>query len=293
MTTLSALATAAQLPNTFNAVAFHGCPAMGAPAAIAWACLEIAATTIQRHRRPQAESRCVSARSIILVEDDPALRTLTARALAGHGYDVRTATTGAEMWVLLAGAPADLIVLDIMLPGASGIDLFRKLRRESDVPVIFVSARGSEEDRVLGLELGADDYLAKPFGTRELLARIGAVLRRGRGESEGSDGGRDYRFDGWHLSLARHELRTPEGTLVDLTGAEFDLLATFVCQPQRVISRQRLIELSRMRLSDSSDRSVDVLVSRLRRKLSDAQGQTPIITVRGIGYMLTTTVERG
>jgi two-component system OmpR family response regulator len=241
---------------------------------------------------PMGKLLVLSAPSIILVEDDPALRTLTARALAAHGYDVRTATTGAEMWVLLEGAPADLIVLDIMLPGTSGIDLFRKLRRESDIPVIFVSARGSEEDRVLGLELGADDYLAKPFGTRELLARIGAVLRRGRAENETQGSGREFAFDGWTLSLARHELRSQSGMLVDLTGAEFDLLATFICQPQRVISRQRLIELSRMRLGDSSDRSIDVLVSRLRRKLTDAQGEAPIITVRGVGYMFTAQVER-
>ncbi|WP_353228286.1 response regulator transcription factor [Novosphingobium sp.] len=234
----------------------------------------------------------MSARSIILVEDDPALRTLTARVLASHGYDVRTATTGAELWVLLDNGPADLIVLDIMLPGTSGIDLFRRLRRDSDIPVIFVSARGSEEDRVLGLELGADDYLAKPFGTRELLARIGAVLRRGRGESDDAGSGRAFSFDGWHLSLVRRELRSQDGTLVDLTAAEFDLLATFVCQPQRVIGRQRLIELSRMRLSDSSDRSIDVLVSRLRRKLSNARGEAPLTTVRGLGYMFTASVER-
>jgi two-component system OmpR family response regulator len=237
-----------------------------------------------------------SAPSIIIVEDDPALRTLTARALSGHGYDVRTATTGAELWPMLTGGPVDLIVLDIMLPGTSGIEVFRRLRRESDIPVIFVSARGSEEDRVLGLELGADDYLAKPFGTRELLARIGAVLRRGRGEAASDGEGREFTFDGWQLSLSRHELRSPDGTLVDLTGAEFDLMATFVTQPQRVISRARLIELSRMRLGDSSDRSIDVLVSRLRRKLTSVKGdeavEAPIVTVRGTGYMLRAKVER-
>jgi DNA-binding response OmpR family regulator len=119
----------------------------------------------------------MTAPSIVLVEDDAPLRTLTSRALREHGYHVRAAATGAEMWVLLENEPADLVVLDIMLPGTSGIDLLRRLRKTSEVPVIFVSARGSEEDRV-GLELGADDYLAKPFGTRELIARIGAVLRR-------------------------------------------------------------------------------------------------------------------
>ena len=214
------------------------------------------------------------------------------------------------MWVALEGEPADLVVLDIMLPGTSGIELFRRLRRQSrlsglarpagrqsDGPIIFGSARGSEEDRVLGLELGADDYLAKPFSTRELVARIGAVLRRGTtmgSDSAGETGGRsgDIRFDGWTVSMARRELHSPSGAMVDLTGAEFDLLATFIGQPQRVLGRERLIELSRTRLGDSSDRSVDVLVSRLRRKLSAAGGPAPIVTVRGVGYMFRAEVER-
>lgn len=234
----------------------------------------------------------MTAHSILLVEDDPALRLLTARALRANGYDVRTASTGAEMWVLLEAVVPDLIVLDIMLPGTTGIELFRRLRRENDIPVIFVSARGAEEDRVLGLELGADDYLAKPFSTRELVARIGAVLRRGGGDATKSRQRNDFTFDGWTLSLARRELRSPDGTIIDLTGAEFDLLATFVDQPQRVIGRQRLAELSRTRLSDSSDRSIDVLVSRLRRKLTDAGDNAPIVTVRGVGYMLTSEVSR-
>jgi two-component system OmpR family response regulator len=246
---------------------------------------------VRRSGRQQTGS-IMSAKSILLVEDDPALRLLTARALRANGYEVRTASTGAEMWVLLENAPADLIVLDIMLPGTSGIELFRRLRREGDTPIIFVSARGSEEDRVLGLELGADDYLPKPFSARELVARIGAVLRRGGVESEKPSTRRDVTFDGWTLSLTRHELRSPEGTLVDLTGAEFDLLSTFIDHAQRVIGRQRLIELSRTRLSDSSDRSIDVLVSRLRRKLSGDSGQSPIATVRGIGYMFTAEVSK-
>ncbi len=232
------------------------------------------------------------ARTILLVEDDSALRILTARALRGDGYNVVTASTGAEMWVVLDSHPVDLIVLDIMLPGTNGIELLRRLRRDHDTPVIFISARASEEDRVLGLELGADDYVPKPFGTRELAARVGAVLRRGQSDAADQHTSRDLAFDGWVLSLARHELRSPDGTLVDLTGAEFDLLSTLLNQPQRVIGRQRLIELSRTRLSDASDRSVDVLVSRLRRKLTDARNMSPIITVRGVGYMFTAEVQR-
>jgi DNA-binding response OmpR family regulator len=244
----------------------------------------------------------MSTPTILLVEDDGPLRTLTARALRQSGFNVLTAATGAEMWVTLREGPVSLVVLDVMLPGTSGFDLFRRLRRESDVPVIFVSARGSEEDRVLGLELGADDYLAKPFSTRELAARVSAVLRRGGNtagpDTAAADGVADGRmpdaihFDGWTLSMARRELRSPTGAMVDLTGAEFDLLATFLAYPQRVLGRERLIELSRARLGDSSDRSVDVLVSRLRRKLQGEGAEPPIVTVRGVGYMFKAEVTR-
>lgn len=234
----------------------------------------------------------MTAPSVLLVEDDVSLRMLTARALRENGYTVRTAATGAEMWVMLEAEPVELVVLDIMLPGANGIELFRKLRRTSDVPIIFASARGSEEDRVLGLELGADDYIPKPYSTRELIARIGAVLRRGGSEGKSEERTSEVRFEGWSLSLSRRELRSPSGAMVDLTGAEFDLLATFVSQRQRVLGRERLIELSRTRLGDSSDRSIDVLVSRLRRKLSAGGNEPPIVTVRGVGYMFKAEVSR-
>jgi Response regulators consisting of a CheY-like receiver domain and a winged-helix DNA-binding domain len=236
--------------------------------------------------------------TILLVEDDGALRTLTARALRQSGFNVLTAATGAEMWVTLRDTSVQLVVLDIMLPGTSGFDLFRRLRRESDVPIIFVSARGSEEDRVLGLELGADDYLAKPFSTRELAARVSAVLRRGGGQDTNGEVSPDarapdaIRFDDWLVSLARRELRSPAGAIVDLTGAEFDLLSTFLSYPQRVLGRERLMELSRTRIGDSSDRSIDVLVSRLRRKLQADDREAPIVTVRGVGYMFKAEVTR-
>ncbi|QNE04325.1 response regulator [Croceicoccus marinus] len=231
--------------------------------------------------------------TILVVEDDPQLRVLISRALKEHGYDVRSAATGAEMQVQMDDGRPALIVLDIMLPGTNGIELLRRLRATSDVPVIFVSARGEEADRVVGLELGADDYLAKPFGTRELLARIAAVLRR-HGNGNGAPSPREKHdeigFDGWTLSLSRRELRSPTRALVELTTAEFDLLSAFVQSPQRVISRERLIELSRTRVGDSSDRSVDVLVSRLRRKLTTSDKEAPIATVRGVGYMFTAEV---
>jgi two-component system OmpR family response regulator len=231
--------------------------------------------------------------SIILVEDDPGLRMLTSRALQENGYLVRAASSAPEMWIAFDGGPTDLILLDIMLPGTNGIDLCRQIRRRSEVPIIFISAKGSEADRVIGLEIGADDYLPKPFGTRELVARVRAVLRRGGLERQ-VEGTRETEalFDGWTVNFPRRELRSPTGAVVELTGAEFDLLATFLSQPQRVIARERLIELSRTRLGDASDRSIDVLVSRLRRKLSAAGKPAPIITVRGVGYMLNVAVER-
>jgi len=235
----------------------------------------------------------MSSPAIILVEDDPPLRTLTTRALQENGYSVRPAGTAPEMWIAFDSGPVDLVLLDIMLPGTSGIDLCRQIRRKSDVPIIFISAKGSEPDRVLGLELGADDYLAKPFTTRELVARVRAVLRRG-GAERMTEGERESQahFDGWTVNFPRREVRSPSGALVELTGAEFDLLSSFVGQPQRVIARERLVELSRTRLADSSDRSVDVLVSRLRRKISAASHKAPIGTVRGIGYIFRAEVTR-
>jgi len=231
--------------------------------------------------------------TILLVEDDPALRTLTTRALQENGYVVRPCATAPEMWRAMEAGPVDLVLLDIMLPGTSGIDLCRALRRESEVPIIFISAKASETDRVIGLELGADDYLPKPFGTRELIARVRAVLRRGGAEDRRAQRGQGIaEFDGFRLNLPRRELLSPSGAVVDLTGAEFDLLVALVDHAQRVIARERLIELSRTRMGDSSDRSVDVLVSRVRRKLSGTGQDAPIITVRGIGYMLNAEVAR-
>ena len=231
--------------------------------------------------------------TIILVEDDPSLRTLTTRALQENGYIVRPAGSAPEMWLAFEQGPADLVLLDIMLPGTNGIDLCRSIRQKSSIPIIFVSAKGSETDRVVGLELGADDYVAKPFGTRELIARIRAVLRRGTAERDVPAQTRGMlRFDRWTVNLPRRELLSPTGAVVELTGAEFDLLVALCDHSGRVIARERLIELSRTRLGDSSDRSIDVLVSRLRRKLSDTGTAAPIATVRGVGYILNAPVTR-
>jgi len=233
---------------------------------------------------------------ILVVEDDPGMRTLLVRVLRESGLEAASVRDGREMWDALDAAPADLVLLDVMLPGTSGLDLCRMLRQRSAVPVIMVSARQSETDRVLGLELGADDYIAKPFGSHELLARVRAVLRRSRGEagapSDAASARREtLNFAGWCLSLRRRELSDPSGATVDLSGAEHDLLLSFLENPQRVIGRERLLELSRNRLGEASDRSIDVLVSRLRRKVGGNE-QPLIRTVRGAGYMFAAHVER-
>jgi len=229
---------------------------------------------------------------IVLVEDDPALRLMTARALKENGFEVRPCAGAPEMWHAIEAGGVALILLDIMLPGTSGIDLCRRIRRDSDVPIIFISAKGSETDRVIGLELGADDYLPKPFGTRELLARVRAVLRRYETKSEGQASRGLYRFDDWTVDTPRRELKSPSGAVIELTGAEFDLLTTLLDHAGRVVARERLLELSRTRQADATDRSIDVLISRLRRKLTTSASAAPITTVRGVGYMLNTPVER-
>jgi len=198
---------------------------------------------------------------------------------------------------VIADWAIDLVVLDLMLPGEDGLQLCRNLRAESDLPVIMLTAMGEETDRIVGLEMGADDYLAKPFNPRELLARIKAVLRRtgsGGGQQAGDEGAHIAVFDGWRLNLDRRELTAPDGVLVPLTGGEYELLAAFVGRPQRVLSRDQLLDLARGRDAQPLDRAIDVQVSRLRRKIeADPAEPTLIRTVRGGGYMFTPKVEHG
>jgi len=241
---------------------------------------------------------------ILIVDDDREIRDLLGRFLTKHGYRATTAADGREMKKAIADWAIDLVVLDLMLPGEDGLQLCRNLRAESDLPVIMLTAMGEETDRIVGLEMGADDYLAKPFNPRELLARIKAVLRRtssGGGQHEGADANaRIAVFDGWRLDLDRRELTAPDGVLVPLTGGEYELLAAFVGRPQRVLSRDQLLDLARGRDAQPFDRAIDVQVSRLRRKIeADPAEPTLIRTVRGGGYMftpkvaLTQTVEHG
>jgi len=232
---------------------------------------------------------------ILVVEDDTGTRALLARFLGENGFRATGARNGPEMWEALEGAAIDLVLLDVMLPGASGLDLCRALRRTSAVPVIMVTARGSEADRVTGLELGADDYVPKPFSRAELLARIRAVLRRGKGVTGEASGPRlrRLRFASWVLDTARHELKAPDGAVVEVSGAEYAVLLAFLEHPQRVLTRDRILELSRNRIGEVFDRSVDVLVSRLRRKLGAPEEASELIkTVRGAGYLFAADVSR-
>lgn len=232
--------------------------------------------------------------TILIVEDDPSLRVLLGRRLQENGYKAIMAQSAPEAWRALSDQPIDLVLLDIMLPGTSGLDICRTIRRDSAIPIIILSARTDETDRVLGLELGADDYVPKPFSSKELIARIRAVLRRGTADWPQPQTRQGLvRFQGWVLDIRKHELTAPTGARVELSGAEYALLVVLLDNAQRVIGRERLLELSRSRLGDSSDRSIDVLISRLRRKLSqDEESKALIRTIRGVGYMLTAPAER-
>ena len=229
---------------------------------------------------------------IAVVDDDPGIRTLLVRILKESGYEATGVESGRALDRLLQTRAVDLVLLDIMRPGEDGLDLCRSMRATRGLPIIMVSARGQEADRVRGLDVGADDYIPKPFGRAEVLARIRAVLRRA-GENASQAGAVTERllFAGWDYRPRRRELIAPSGAEVELTGAEHELLLSLLQHPQRNIGRERLLELTRSRLAHATDRSIDVLVSRLRRKMGDGQSERPMIrTVRGTGYMLAVEV---
>lgn len=232
---------------------------------------------------------------LLLVDDDREIRDLLTRFLTQHGYRVTAARDGRDMRHAIESSRIDLVMLDVMLPGSDGFALCRELRANSKVPIIMVTAVGSETDRIVGLEMGADDYIAKPFNPRELLARIKAVMRRsdtalGR---PGSGAQGEFRFSGWKLETGTRQLKSPDGTSVPLTTGEFDLLIAFVEHPQRMLTREQLLDLARGRGAAPFDRSIDVQVSRLRRKLEpNSKAPQLIKTVRGGGYQFTAQVER-
>jgi two-component system OmpR family response regulator len=231
---------------------------------------------------------------ILVVDDDAEIRGLLGEYLRKNGCRATVVAEGKAMWTALARGKVDLIVLDLMLPGEDGLELCRKLRADSDTPVIMLTARGEETDRVVGLEIGADDYLAKPFSARELLARIKSVLRRTRSLPRNlrAEEARAIAFAGWRLDTVARHLISPDGVLTSLSGAEFRMLRIFLGHPNHVLSRDQLMVLTHGREAEPFDRSIDNQVSRLRHRLGEDPADPKIIkTVRGEGYVLAVPVE--
>ena len=231
---------------------------------------------------------------ILVVDDDPDLRKLIGDFLAGHGYRVEVAENAVAMRKSIEAQRPDLVILDVMMPGEDGLSAARRLVTEGGPPVIMLSALGSDTDRIIGLEVGADDYLPKPCNPRELLARVRAVLRRRTAPEPAESGAEPTRleFAGWRLDLMRRELRDPAGTFINLSDGEFALLRTFVEHPQRVLSRDQLLDITRGRNIEVYDRAIDSQISRLRRKLNERAEAELIRTVRNEGYMLLAKVTR-
>ncbi|MDC8784733.1 response regulator [Roseateles koreensis] len=230
----------------------------------------------------------------LVVDDDHEIREGVQLYLQRFGIEAHTAANGAEMRRLLTNQRFDVVVLDLMLPDANGLDLCQSIQAEYKMPVIMLTAHGDPISRVLGLEMGADDYLGKPFEPRELVARIHAVLRRARKSPQDArqDERRTLEFEGWHFDRMLRQLHSPQGVLVVLSNAEFRLLSAFLDQPGRVLSREQLIELTRAAGVEVNDRSIDLSVSRLRQKLGDSNREAQMIrTLRGAGYLFDAKVH--
>jgi DNA-binding response OmpR family regulator len=231
---------------------------------------------------------------ILVVDDDSAMRQLVAEYLGHNDFRVTGAASGDELMETLRGGVVDLVLLDLRLPGEDGMTLLRQLRTASQIPVIILTGRAEEADRVMGLELGADDYLTKPFSPRELLARIRTVLRRMQvsHEAQGTRVCRAYRIPGWELNLRTRRLTASDGRQVTLSNGEFNLLAALLATANRVVSRDQLIELSRRYDNEVYDRAIDVQILRLRRKIEGNPAEPQIIlTERGMGYRIAVAVE--
>lgn len=231
---------------------------------------------------------------ILIVDDDAEIRSLLSQYLMKNGLRVSAVAEGRAMWRALEAGRVDLVVLDLMLPGDDGLALCRNLRAKSvETPIIMLTARGEETDRIVGLEMGADDYLAKPFSPRELLARIKAILRRARSLPENlrADNARRLRFADWVLDTVQRQLVSAAGVVTALSGAEYRLLRIFLSHPNRVLNREQLVDLTQGKEADPLDRSIDVQVSRLRQRLGDDPRDPRLIkTVRGEGYVLAVAV---
>ncbi|MGT2438900.1 response regulator [Bradyrhizobium betae] len=232
--------------------------------------------------------------TILMVEDDPEISRLVADFMRREGFDVACVGDGKAMDAMLQRLRPDLVILDLMLPGEDGLSICRRLRADDSIPILMLTAKSDEIDRVVGLEMGADDYLAKPFGPRELLARVRAILRRANGASA-KPLVRRFAFDRFVIDLDSRSVETSEAetTALQLTSAEFDLLGCFVQRPRRVLTRDQILDWTRGRSAEPFDRTVDMLISRLRRKLDAASpGSNLITTVRNGGYLFTATVRQ-
>ena len=243
-------------------------------------------------------------RHILVVDDEEPVRALLRECFELEGYKVEVASDGAGMEAALAREPFNLITLDLNLGGESGLELARKIRSACNVPIVMITGKGDTIDRVVGLELGADDYITKPFHLREVLARVRAVLRRyegtpaalqaasaaGRAEPAAGEG---FQFDGWVLDTVRRELRSTSGRVHELTTAEFDMLAMFVQRPNRVLSRDNIMDLLKGQDWSPMDRSIDSLIVRVRKKIEPDSAQPRLIkTVRGVGYVFASEVKK-
>jgi two-component system OmpR family response regulator len=231
---------------------------------------------------------------ILIVDDEPEIRRLLVDYLARNGFEAVAARDGREMWHMLQLHAVDLLVLDLMLPDADGLTLCRDLRAKSNLPVIMLTARGEETDRIVGIEMGADDYLVKPFNPRELLARIKSILRRTRALPPNlkPEPVRYLCFAGWSLDTAERLLTSPDAVATPLSGGEFRLLRILLEHPNRVLNRDQLTEMIHGHEAEAYDRAIDVQVSRLRLRLRDDSREPQLIkTVRGEGYVLAATVE--
>jgi two-component system OmpR family response regulator len=231
---------------------------------------------------------------ILVVDDDPNIRQLLGDYLRSMGYQATTATNGAQMQQIIKASQIDLVVLDLMLDGEDGLELTRELRRERGMPIVILSARGGLLDRILGLEMGADDYLPKPFDPRELVAKIKSVLRRARSTPAGAlsaDAAAFVSFAGWKLDTRMKQMLSPEGVVVSLGGSDYRTLRTLLDHPNRPLSRDFLLDHVFGKEHTPLDRSIDVCISRLRHQLKDAARSAALIrTVRNEGYMLVADV---
>ena len=248
---------------------------------------QVSATSPEKISRPPTH--------VLVVDDDPSIRQTIVNYLSDYEIQVTALASGREIADVTAREMIDLLILDLKLPGEDGMDIARRIRADSNIPIIMLTGRKEEADRVMALELGADDYLTKPFSPRELLARIRSLLRRSRAHETVADALakiRAYRFAGWELNVRVRRLKSPQGDVIELRNAEFNLLAVFLASPQRVLTREQLLTMSHLHDDEVFERAIDTQVGRLRSKLEGhGAGQELIQTERGVGYVFTVPVE--